>query len=77
MTFDEFKVLVRGMKAVYTSLNFLPDADSIKIWYKLLKDMPYELANVAIQKHMMTNKFPPTVAEIRAGAVETVSKPQE
>ena len=48
MTFDEFKILVKGMKAVYTSPNFLPDADSVKIWYRLLGDMPYELASIAI-----------------------------
>ena len=76
MTFNEFKVLVKGMKAVYTQPNFLPDADSVKIWYRLLQDMPYELANVAIQRHMATNKFPPTPAEIRQAAVQTVEAPQ-
>lgn len=75
MKFEQFKVLVKGMKAVYTSPNFLPDADSVKIWYELLKDLPYELANIAIQRHMATNKFPPTVAEIRAAAVESVYRP--
>lgn len=76
MTFNEFKVLVKGMKAVYTSPNFLPDADSVKIWYRLLEDMPYELANIAIQRHMSTNKFPPTPAEIRQAAVQTVEAPR-
>lgn len=74
MNFDEFKRLVKGMKAVYTSQSFLPDAESVKIWYQLLKDMPYEIANVSIQKHMATNKFPPTVAEIRSGAAEITDK---
>ena len=74
MSFEEFKKLVKGMKAVYTSQSFLPDAESIKIWYQLLKDMPYEIANVSIQKHMATNKFPPTVAEIRSGAAEITDK---
>lgn len=76
MTFNEFKVLVKGMKAVYTSPNFLPDADSVKIWYRLLGDMSYELANIAIQRHVATNKFPPTVAEIRQAAVQTMDAPQ-
>lgn len=65
MTFNEFKVLAKGMKAVYTAATFLPDEDSIKIWYRLLQDIPYEVANIAIQRHMMTNKFPPTVADLR------------
>lgn len=69
MRFDEFKNLVKGMKSVYTSPNFLPDGDAIKIWYQLLQDMSYEQLNVAIQKHMLTNRFPPTIAELREAAV--------
>lgn len=66
MTFDEFKTLVKGMKSVYTSDRFLPDPDSIKIWFQMLQDLDYSLASVAVQKYMMTNKFPPTIADIRA-----------
>jgi len=65
MTFDEFKILVKGMKAVYTSERFLPDADSIKIWYSLLKDLQYTVLNAAIQKYISLNKFPPTIADLR------------
>lgn len=72
MEFNEFKILVKGLKAVYTSPNFLPDADSVRIWYKLLQDMSYEQLNLAIQKYMMTGKFPPTVAELRESAVSLV-----
>ncbi len=69
MTFDQFKILVKGMKSAYPSPNFLPDADSVKIWYQLLSDIDYEAANVAIQKHIMVSKFPPTIAEIREQTV--------
>lgn len=72
MTFNEFKVLVKGMKSVYTKDNFLPDAESIKIWYSLLKDIPYEVLNVSIQKYMMTNKFAPTIADLRELSTEAV-----
>lgn len=68
MTFDEFKVLVKGMKAVYTAPNFLPDADSVKIWFQLLQDLDYKVLSIAIQKYMMTSKFPPTIAELREAA---------
>lgn len=67
MTFEEFKILVKGLKAVYTSDKFLPDADSVKIWYALLKDLDYASCNAAIQRYIMTNKFPPTIADIRDG----------
>ena len=68
MSFDDFKVLVKGMKSIWPSERFLPDGDSIKVWYQLLKDLPYDLANAAIQRYALTNKFPPSIAEIREQA---------
>lgn len=68
MSFDDFKVLVKGMKSIWASERFLPDGDSIKVWYQLLKDLPYDLANAAIQRYAITNKFPPSIAEIREQA---------
>lgn len=65
MTREEFKVLVKGMKAVYAQPTFIPDQDAFNMWYALMGDLSYEVCNVAIQKYMLTNKFPPTVAEIR------------
>ncbi len=65
MTRDEFKVLVKGMKAVYAQPTFIPDQDAFNMWYSLMGDLPYDVCSVAIQKYMLTNKFPPTVAEIR------------
>ena len=73
MTYDEFKILAKGMKAVYTQPTFLPDADAFNIWYQLLQDIDYKVANIAIQKHMMTSKFPPTIADIREQAATVTS----
>ena len=65
MTREEFKVLCKGMKAVYTQPTFLPDADAFNIWFSLLQDLDYMVAQAAIQKYMLTQKFPPTIADIR------------
>lgn len=65
MTKDEFKILAKGMKAVYTQPSFLPDADALNVWYSLLQDLPYDVCNVAIQKYMMTETRIPTIADIR------------
>ena len=73
MIFDEWKILVKGLKSAYPSPNFLPDADSVKIWYQLLSDIDYEAANVAIQKHILVNRFPPTIADIREQAVSVIA----
>ena len=66
----EFGVLVMSMKAVYTKPEFLPDENAINVWYRLLKDLDYKTASLALQKHMMTSPFPPTIADIRSAAAE-------
>ena len=65
MKYEEFVKLAKGMKSIWTKQDFIPDKDSAMMWYSLLKDLPYEHASVAIQRYAMTNKFPPTPADIR------------
>lgn len=67
---DEFKILVKAMKAVYADATFIPDSDAFNVWYELLKDIPYNQAEIAIQKHMLTNTFPPRIADIRRNVSE-------
>lgn len=62
---EEFSTLVKGMKAVYSDPKFIPDKVAFKMWYELLKDLDYEMASISIQKYMMTNKFPPSISDIR------------
>lgn len=73
MSFEQFKVLVKGLKSAYTRENFLPDEYSVKVWYKALMDIPYEVANAAAQEHIMTSKYAPSIAEIRTLAVQIVN----
>jgi hypothetical protein len=73
MTKDEFKILAKGLKAVYTYPSFLPDADSLNVWYGLLQDLPYDVCNVAIQKYMMTEKEVPKIADIRNMCAEIMA----
>lgn len=75
LTFDEFKKIAKGLKAVYTSKDFLPDEDSLKIWYHMLKDLTYEQVSTSCYKYMATGKFAPTIAEIRAAAAQ-ITKPE-
>lgn len=75
MTHEEFLVLVKGMKAVYTYDNFLADGYSIEMWYALLKDIPYSMASAALKSHMQTSNRVPTPADIRNGA-SRLSQPE-
>lgn len=77
ITREQFAVLAKGMKAAYPQNNFLPDQESFNVWYALLSDLDYPVLSKAIQKHMMTVKFPPTIADIRETATELTSKVPE
>lgn len=65
MTKEQFKILVKAMKAVYTQPTFIPDQDAFDVWYSMLKDLDYAVASRAVQMHMQTEETPPTVAGIR------------
>ena len=36
---EEFKILVKAMKAVYAQPTFIPDKDAFDVWYGLLQDV--------------------------------------
>lgn len=69
LTKDQFRILLASMKAAYPSDKFIPDEDAAKIWYQLLKDLEYPRLSMALQKHMMTSPYPPTIADLRKNAV--------
>lgn len=67
--FNQFKVLVKGLKSAYTSTFFLPDEDAVKVWYNLLKDLEYPALSDAIMYWIQTEKNQPTIADLRARVV--------
>ena len=43
---EEFKTIVKGLKAVYAQPAFIPDADAFDVWYGMLRDLPYRQASL-------------------------------
>ncbi len=77
MTRDEFKLLVKGMKAVYPQETFIPDSFAFDMWYEMLNDLDYRIAGLAIKSYMATGKFPPTIADIREKYAEVSQRRTE
>jgi hypothetical protein len=73
---NEFAILTKAMKAVYSDPKFIADQDAFNVWYELLKDIPYAICQAAIHKYMSTCKFAPTIADIRQLTTEIVN-PEE
>ena len=72
MTKQEFATLVVAMQAMYGK-DFIGTEEALDVWYALLHDLDYQIISKALQQYMLTNKFKPTVAELREIYTELVS----
>lgn len=65
MTEKEFGMFVMGMRSFYPKENILPTKESMTLWYQELHDIPFDVAQTGLRKWVATNKWSPTIAEIR------------
>lgn len=70
MTAKEFGLLADAIKTYFPRDNVLPTENALRLWYAELKDIPYQIAYAALRKYVLTNKFAPTIADIREQAAE-------
>jgi len=50
-----------------------PDETTIELWHKAMADVDYKVAEVAVQKLILENTFPPSIAEVRAAIAEIMN----
>ena len=77
MTEREFSTIVAGLKAIYSDPKYIEGKFTMDMWYGLLKDIPYDVANMATQAYMQSEKFPPTPADIRRYASQITAPKTE
>lgn len=65
MTKKEFGTFTMALKTYYSKENLLPNEQAMELWYRELCDIPYEVAEAALRKWVATNKWSPSIAEIR------------
>lgn len=49
------------------------DSETVKVWQRMLSDIPANIAVGAVQSHAATSQWPPSIAEIRQHAVNITS----
>ena len=69
MTKKEFAQFGMILKAFYPKETILPNDACMNAWYELLKDLDYNVACAGLRKWATTNKWSPTIADIREMAV--------
>lgn len=70
MNKQEFANIAVAIKAAYPSSNAIPDNAAMDLWFKMLQDLDYMVAQNAVLEHISTCKFPPSIAEIREKCTE-------
>lgn len=68
MNKSEFAIFASALRTYYPKENILPNEQALELWYKQLEDIPYNVAEVALNKWVATNKWSPSIADIREGA---------
>lgn len=61
----EFSMLTMALKTYYPKENLLPNTQAMELWFRQLHDIPYNVAEAALNKWVATNKWSPSIAEIR------------
>lgn len=70
MTKEEFGKFTMAMKTFYPRDVAIETKEAAALWYEQLKDIPYQTASLFLNKWVATEKWSPTIADIRGGSSE-------
>ena len=64
----QFATFAMALKTYYPKENLLPNDKAMELWFKQLQDIPYEVAEIGLNKWVSLNKWSPSISEIRGQA---------
>ena len=64
----QFAYLADAIRTYYPKENILPNKEAMALWYRELQDLPFPVAEAALRKWVSTNKWSPSIAELREAA---------
>ncbi|MBR5299429.1 MAG: hypothetical protein IKU36_04150 [Bacteroidales bacterium] len=70
MTPNEFEYIAKAIRTYYPKEKLLPNEEAMTLWYRQLSDIDYSVALLALDKWVSTNKWSPSIADIRELANE-------
>ena len=69
----EFSAFAAALRTFFPRCSVLPNEEAMSLWYTALRDLPYPVLSAALLRWVSTEKWPPTVAELRAMTAEIAS----
>ncbi|MEY8366273.1 replicative helicase loader/inhibitor [Anaerovoracaceae bacterium 41-7] len=73
MNKQEFGLLAAAIKTAYANEKMFPNNQAMELWYRNLKDIPYEVASAAFDKWVVTSRWAPTIADIREMSTNVIN----
>lgn len=67
---QEFGFFASALRTYYSKESLLPNNQAMELWFRQLQDIPFPVAEAALNKWVATNKWSPSIAEIRELAAE-------
>lgn len=61
----EFGLFASALRTYYPKEKILPNEQAMELWYRQLEDIPYQIAELTLNKWVGTNKWSPSIADIR------------
>ena len=61
----EFAQFAMALKTYYPKEQLLPNNQAMELWFRQLHDIPYKVAELSLNKWVSTNKWSPSISEIR------------
>lgn len=73
MTKPEFTAFAAALKTYYPRENILPNIQAMELWFGQLYDIPYSVMEIALNKWVSTEKWSPTIADLREAAARIMN----
>lgn len=70
MTQKEFALFAAALKTYYPREQMIQSEQAMQLWYELLQDIDLPVAKTVLAKWAATEKWPPTIADIRENCAE-------
>lgn len=68
----EFGTIAMALKTYYPRENLLPNDKAMDLWYMQLQDLPFDVANNALNEWAAINKWSPAISELREVCLNTM-----
>ena len=61
----EFGLFASALRTYYPREALLPNQQAMELWFRQLQDIPYPVAEASLNKWVATNKWSPSIADLR------------